>query len=130
MESRDLILDTFQAVGIIVVFVTLLFDMKYPVITRALERECPEGTKAKLRFKKELRIHIMTDCLPVLFLTLVSFYILLPVAVEVFVRGEIRIWSHDVLPLAYVAITFWVFGIFVWAVLLTGSLVFKSRKVT
>ena len=106
-----MILDTFQAVGIIIVFVTLLFGMKYTAIVNALTEECPEGPKAKSSLKRRLRSSIATDCLPVLFLTSISLHVLLPLAVEILRLREVSIWSLDMLPFAYIVITLWVFGL-------------------
>lgn len=59
--------------GIIIVFVTLLFGMKYTAIVNALTEECPEGPKAKSSLKRRLRSSIATNCLPVLFFNMDKF---------------------------------------------------------
>lgn len=129
MELGVLILNTFEAIGVILVFVTLLFSMKYPVVVEILELECPEGEKAKKRFKSRLKRSIVTDCLPVLFLAATSFYVLLPLAVEILCRGKISLWGLDMLPLAYLIITLWLFVLTIWTVFLTYKVIRKIRGI-
>ncbi len=123
MKLRDLILNIFQAVGIMLVFVTVLFGLKYPKIKEALCRECPEGRRAKDRFKFDLKSCLVNDCLPVLFATLISAYVLLPLAFKLISTKKICLWDLDMLPFAYVTITALLIVLLMWTVLLGFRLI-------
>lgn len=130
MGMRELILDAFQALGIILVFVTLLFSVKYPVIMGNLEKECPAGDKARKRFKAELKYSLVTDCLPVLFLTLISLYVLLPLASDMLKAGEISLWDSDMLPTTYLVITLWLLVLSAWVVVLNFNMIKKIWSIS
>lgn len=52
MELKDLVLEAFQATSIILVFVTMFFSMKHPIIIQDIGEEIPEGDIAKEDLKK------------------------------------------------------------------------------
>lgn len=125
---RDIILDVFQAVSVMLVFVTVLFGIKYPKLLEAIEKEPPVGDKALERFKEELRRVLFLDCGALIVMTLLVLYTLLPLAIEVFRRKEIEFWSLNVLPMAYVVVTLGVLGFAVHEVVLAYRLIQKIRK--
>lgn len=129
MELRELILDAFQATSIILVFVTLLFSIKYPTLVSILQMEEPAGSKAKSRLKKTLITHFVTDAIPLLFLSIISFYMLLPLAINVICSDLLTLWSSDILPLAYIAITIWVMMLLIWIIILTYRLLVKIHQI-
>jgi|LSQX01.1.fsa_nt_gb hypothetical protein len=129
MELRSLILDTFQALGIILVFVTLLFSMKYPYIMKTLASETPYGEKEKMRYRRKLTKSLATDCLPVLVLDLISLYVLLPLAVGLLASGMASFWDVNMLPMAYLAITIWLIVLTVWVAILTCKIACKRKSV-
>lgn len=126
MELNRIILDTFQAISIILVFVTVFFSVKYPIIVEIIREDVPKRKPIDYqKFINRIKQSFVVDCLPLLFLVSVSFYILLPLAVKIIRSGEILFWSYEVLTMAYLAITMWVFLLLLWVLNLTYKLITK-----
>lgn len=128
MEINKEILNVFQAASIILVFVTLLFGVKYPIIVSELEKEFPLGKKAINKEKKRLRKVIIIHCIPQLIIFGLASYLFTPLAVKVLKVSTISFWNFDFLKTAYIFSFTWCWTMFFWSLYLALQIVRKIKR--
>jgi hypothetical protein len=129
MNLNQAIKDTFQVLSLILVFVTLLFTLRYKEIVEDISKEVPEGERARNREKKRLRTSILTNCLPSFLLSGISFYLFLPLSITIIKSSKIELWNFDFLATAFILITFCVGSFFIWSSWLGIRLLWKVRSI-
>lgn len=128
MSLQNLILDTFQATSLILVFVTLLFGMKYPKIMSDINKENPPGELAKKRERKRLKSSFIYHCLPQLLFYSIASYLFLPLAFQVIKQSTFKIWHFDFILTTYIVIAIWVWSILIWVIVLSLRMLVKIRS--
>lgn len=129
MDLNKLILDAVQAVSLILVFVTMLFTLRYPGIIKDIGEDIPEGERAKKREKDRLLHSFLVNSLPPLFLNGIAAYIFLPLTIKIIKQTHISLWQFDFLPTAFVLISFWVWCFFIWSLYLGFRMIKKIFKI-
>lgn len=125
MSLRDAILDAAQLTSLILVFVTTLFGIRYPVIMDDLAREVPVGSKARQRERQKLVRSLLVNCLPPLIANTASAYLLSPLAVTTIRIAELRFWNFDIVLTSFMFVVVWVLSFAVWSWLLFIRLLLK-----
>ncbi len=126
MDLRREILDIFQAIGLLLVFMTIFFGMKYPQIVDALNTNAPiDKPKDLKQYKANLSLSFVTNCLPLIVFILLSSIVVLPLAKAIIGSNGLQIWSYESLQLAYILITLWILLLLVWVVILSGRMLYK-----
>jgi hypothetical protein len=131
MQIHRTIVDILQASSIILVFLTVIFGVKYPLIISDLETEIPNENKKneRNRVKKKLSQNFIMNCLPLTLLCAVFGYILLPFAFVIIKSSNIAIWNFDVLKTIFVIIVLWIWIMFFWFLLLAGKSIRKIMSI-
>lgn len=133
ISSLDLdkqILDAFQASSIILVFVTILFSIRYPKIIEEINKEeIPTGDLAKKREKKRLIQVFMLNCFPLVFILIWCSYLFIPMFITVINNTKINLFHFGFLPTAFVFVVFWVWFLFIWSFWLSCFLYKKISSI-
>lgn len=125
MSLQALTLDTFQATGLILVFVTLLFGMKYPKIMSDINKENPNGELARKRERKRLLSSFILHCLPQILFYAIASYLFLPLALQIVMQSTFRLWNFNFILTAYIIITIWIWSILIWIIVLSFKMLLK-----
>jgi hypothetical protein len=124
----DEILVFSDSINLILIFITVLFGIRYPQIIEDLKREIPSGTKAKKRIKDQLITSLALKCLPNILISLFSCYLFLPSVIKVLNEYEFDFWGFDFAITAFMFITFMIFFFFVWSCFLFVKLLVRIIK--
>jgi hypothetical protein len=125
MDLRQEILDGFQAASLLLVFVVMLFTVRYPTIISALNRELPNRAKPAERqsVRQEYRSILVIQCLPLLVTSGIVTYLMVLLAARTVVASDFRLWTSGFLEQGYVLVTAWNAVFFVWAVVLSVQVI-------
>lgn len=128
MEFKYLILDSFSAIGLILVFISVLFDVKYKKIYEDINENIPNGDEAKKNERIRLKTNIFRNNVPIIFFSGISFYLLLPLAVKIMVNSTISLWEFNFLATAYFFIFIWIGVVFIWSLYLCFKIIKKINN--
>lgn len=129
MIIRQEILDAFQATSLILVFITVFFNIKYPLIVKNINIEIPEGKLAKKRAKKQILNNLLINNLPTMLLNGGSFYLFLPLTIKILKSSNFSLFHFDILPTAFIFIVLWIGLFFVWSFILFIITVLKILSI-
>lgn len=119
----------FQATSLLLVFVTVLFGLRYPKILDNIKEEIPAGPDAKKKHKERLRRSLLSDCGPILIISGVISYLFLPLFVKVCSESHFELWDFDFARTSFFIIALLVFIVFLWSVSLIVRLVIRIYRV-
>lgn len=124
MNALDQEIQTaFQATSLILVFVTVLFGLRYPQIQRDIGKETPVGEKAKARLREDLWKSLLVNCTPLLVINGAASYLFSPLLVRVVRGSRFEVWSFDFSRTSFVFIALLVLVFFLWSCYLAAQLV-------
>lgn len=131
MDLRQQLLDIFQATSLLIVFVTVLFGLRYQVIIADLNSNVPNGESARKREKSRLIKSLFMNIVFQIILLGSTAYMFLPMAVRIIMASGFRIylWNFDFLQTAYVLISVWLWAFFSWILWLTVRMVKKILSI-
>lgn len=118
----------FQATSLILVFVTVLFGLRYPQIQDDIEEEIPAGQDAKKRLRKKLCKSLLVNCGPLLLINGAASYLFSPLFMRVLRRSRFELWSFDFSRTSFVFIVVLVFVFFLWSGYLAAQLIRRIIK--
>jgi hypothetical protein len=127
-ELNEEIRAAFEATSLILVFVTILFDLRYPKIQRDIRAEIPLGDKAKGRHREKLWQSLLVNCAPLLLINGAASYLFLPLFIRVLQESHLELWDFDFSRTSFVFITLVVFVFFLWSGYLVVQLVGRMIK--
>ena len=127
-ELNEQIQTAFEAISLILVFVTVLFGLRYPQIQSDIQSSIPEGPKAKQRYRKTLWQSLMVNGVPLLLINGVASYLFLPLFVRVLRESRLNLWNFDFTRTSFVLIALLVFVFFLWSGYLTIRLLTRILK--
>lgn len=127
-ELNEQIQTAFEAISLILVFVTVLFGLRYPQIQSDIESSIPEGPKAKQRHRKTLWQSFMVNGVPLLLINGVASYLFLPLFVRVLRESRLNLWDFDFIRTSFVLIALLVFFFFLWSGYLAIRLLARILK--
>lgn len=130
MDIDKLILDTFQAINLILVFGTILFGIRYQEIVREINQEQPlNGAKGLKKRKEELKNSFWIKCFPQIILFGGLLYLFLPIIVKVFQNCSFLFWNFNFLPTAFVFIYILIMVFFIWSIVLAVRILKKIKEI-
>lgn len=129
MTLRQETLDAFQATSLILVFVTVFFNIKYPLIIENLNLKIPEGKKARRNLKDKMKKNLYINNLPTLILNGASFYLFLPLTIKTIKTTNFQIFEFNILSTSFVFIEFWIGIFFIWAAILLVKTIKKINSI-
>lgn len=119
----------FNAISVLLAFVTVFFGMKYPQITKVLEDELPLGKPKQLQnIRKKYIFFLIFQWSPVIILTFVSWYILMPLFLKVVASSTFRLVNFDFLRTALIFVWLLFLAFFLGSVFLAVKLWYKIFK--
>lgn len=129
MDNLSLdIQEAFDVISLILVFVTILFDLRYPRIQSDLRKEIPDGEKARQQLRRELRQNLLTNCVPLLMINGIASYLFLPLLVRILSESHLDLWGFDFARTAFVLVAVLVTIFFLWSVYLAYRVVRRMVK--
>ena len=102
----------FDAMSLLLVFVTVLFDIRYKVIQKEIEKSIPEGDKAKKQLRRELIRGILINSAPLVVITGGISYLFSPLLRKVIEQSKLNIWNFDFFRSSFVFIVLLIFLFF------------------
>ena len=127
-ELDEEIRAAFEATSLILVFVTVLFGLRYPQIQRDIRAEIPVGDKAKGRHREKLWQSLLVNCIPLLLINGAASYLFLPLFARVLQESHLELWNFDFSRTSFVFIALVVFVFFLWSSYLAVQLVRRMIK--
>ena len=114
----------FDVLGLILVFVFVLFDVNYKKIEESLlvtlpGRDMPIQRKGKL---KDLQSILIYRCFLMDGIYLALVYLLLPTFFRLLGQAVLRLWNFDLLNTAFVLVFLFILGFLFWSGWLTWKL--------
>jgi len=129
-EIQTLVKDSFEVISLILVFAFVLFDIRYPQITRQLERDLPhrDRTKDRQLYAKDLRQAILIGALPLVIIYSLLLFLFTPTLVSIITSSTFQFFRFDFLLTAFVLVYLFILGFALWSLYLTLRLVKRRRE--
>jgi sterol desaturase/sphingolipid hydroxylase (fatty acid hydroxylase superfamily) len=115
------VLDSLQTLTIFVAFVTVLFGLRYPEISKILRQDLPDKeTKSEARriAKKNLHTPFWSQCLVLVILTVIPAYLFLPLSIRIMAKSRFSLWDFDTLETGFLLLTAYLIVFFGWSLYL------------
>jgi hypothetical protein len=127
---REEVKGAFDALGLLLVFVTVFFGLAYPAISSALGEPTPAPEKPTERkhLRHRIRRVFFSWCFPVLVIDALSLTILFPVLRDAVRSHALGYSGSNVGVNTFVMIFALLAGLFLWSVVLTVRLAAHWRK--
>ncbi|MFP7335198.1 hypothetical protein SFC23_17785 [Shouchella clausii] len=101
--------DTFNAISILLVFVTMLFSIRYPEIKEILDEPLQtDKPKALERQKIKVKRDLFSKWLPVVILNLIVVYTMTPLAFKTLVQSSLSLLNFDFIRTTFILIWFFI----------------------
>jgi hypothetical protein len=119
--------DSFDALTLILVFVTVLFGIKYPNIWKDIRSQAPPDVQpiARKNYRVALQHRLLTDSIPLVTVTGCAWFLFLPLFIHVAADEPFHPWSTDVTQNAFLFIAGLTGVFFVWSGGLAATLLMK-----
>jgi hypothetical protein len=128
MSIREQAEGVFLALSILLVFVSLLFTLRYPEITQDLiPEDLGEKQREKRRRVRELKTRLVSHLLPVVVGSVTLVWLLAPLTIDILGESQLDLWGFDVVLSAVVLVELWVLGLAIWSSILTIRMIRKIR---
>jgi len=121
---------SFEAISLILVFVVILFDLRYPRIFSDIQKEIPEGEHAKRQHRKKLQQSLLFNSGPLILINGVASYLFLPLFVRVVRVSHFEPWGFNFIYSSFIFITLVVLLFFLWSgylAILLAIQIWRSR---
>ncbi len=124
------IVDGSQMVSVLLVFLSIIFGLKYPLIADLMHSDAPDASRVVEREAYRRRLvgaiwhHVMPICIPSLLLALA----LGPSVVHIWSSGGLTYPTLQIVPLLFILSELSVCAAFTWCAYATIKLLRKARK--
>lgn len=109
-ELNSILNESFDAISILLVFVTVLFSIRYPEIKIVLDEPLQiDKPKALERQKKKLKSELLIKWIPVVALNCIVVYSMTPLALKTISQSTLSIFNFDFIRTSFILI--WYFNI-------------------
>lgn len=131
MSIRAQAESVFLALSVLLVFVSLLFTLRYPEITQdLLPEDLGEKQREKRRRVRELKARLVSHLLPVVVGSVALVWLLAPLTIEILGTSQFDLWRFDVVLSAVLLVEVWVLGLAIWSSVLTVRMIGKIRRLS
>lgn len=117
----------FDAMPIILVFITIFFGIIYPQIQTELKKIVIDKDK-KEDFKNDLKNCVIFKSVPLILIILSTFCLCIPLLRRIFTESLPSLLNLDFAPLSLVFIAVLIFIFLIWSVALAIQLLLKRRN--
>lgn len=125
-ELNSILNDSFDAISILLVFVTVLFGIRYPEIKTVLDEPLETGKpKALERQKKNIKSVLLIKWIPVLAMNFIVVYSMTPLAFNTISQSSISFFNFDFIRTTFVFIWYFNIAFFLISILLSVKLIQK-----
>ena len=129
MSIRERAESVFLALSVLLVFVSLLFTLRYPEIAQDLMPEdLGEKQREKRRRVRELKTRLVSHLLPVVVGSVALVWLLAPLTLDILSTSQLDPWGFDVVLSAVVVVEAWVMGLAIWSSVLAARMIGKIRR--
>ena len=118
----------FQAISLILVFVTVFFGLRYSRIREHLGETIPAGPEARKQLRRKLAESLLINCAPLLLINGITSYLFAPLFVQVLKESNFELWDFSFTYTSFIFIALLVFIFFLWAGYLAVQLVRRIIK--
>lgn len=129
MSLRDQVLQTSDALNLLLVFLSILFGIRYGEIIACLKEEIPAGLRSACRLRSRVITILCTGCLPATLISLLATYLFLPLTCEVLTTYRFSPWRFDPVISGFVLIEAIMMALTLWMLVLSGKVINKWRQV-
>lgn len=113
--TRQLIQDSLSALSVVLVFVTVLFGIKYPIIVADFTPRDVRGEGALADERQRLIKSFLANTIPVVVSNIIAFLVILPLTVQFIRDGSLSLLGPDILPNLFLFISVWQLILAVWS---------------
>jgi len=112
--------DVFDSISVLLVFVSVLFGVRYPEIQKELDGNPPAagGGTTQKEYQKGILTTFLIRCIPVLVLSGVIAFIFTPLTLDVLRSTDVDLGDFDPILTAFVVICLLLWSLFIWAIVL------------
>lgn len=125
MSLRDQVLQTFDALNLLLVFLSVLFGIRYSEVIDCLTEEIPYGDNAIRRLRNRTRVIFWTGCVPVMVISIGASLLFLPLAFEVLSTCRFSPWYFDPIVSGFVFVEGISIGLALWMMFLSVQVIRK-----
>jgi hypothetical protein len=108
----------FQATSLVLVFVTVLFGIRYERIRTDIRKPVPPGPEDRRDHRHRLYRSLVANCGPLLLVNGLSSWLFAPLLVRVIKASRFAVWDFDFARTSFVLIAMFVGFFFVWSCVL------------
>lgn len=129
--SLDLdIQNAFSGMQLILIFVTILFGIRYQQIQNELERDYSEINKLdKLKtIDSELKQKLITHCLPLVIINGFVIFLFYKIFKQILVESGYYFWNYNFIQSSFFFVTIMIIIFFIWSIILSLKM-FKHREI-
>lgn len=122
--------DLLSSISVLLVFLTFLFNTIEKEVTEKIAKRKPETqqTEARKQFNNELWKLLFLRTLPVTIIFIITFYSLLPRAIQILTTSKFSFWNFDELNTIFIFIELGLLGLTIYASTKTIQLIKKVRE--
>jgi H+/gluconate symporter-like permease len=122
--------DLLSSIGVILVFLTFLFNSIEKEVSEKIRERKPEISQVEKRkqFNSELLKLFWLKTLPITIIYVITFYSLLPKAVHLLATSHFSIWHFDELATIFIFIELGLLGLTIFAISKSWQLIKKYRE--
>jgi flagellar biosynthesis protein FlhB len=122
--------DTLSAISVLLVFLTFLFHLIENKVSAIIEEKKPDEAKTTevKKYYYKLNQTLFLKLIPITFIYLVAFYVLLPTTVNIIRNSTFSLWNFDALETLFVCIEAGLLGLTIYAIYRIIELIKKINK--
>lgn len=128
-DLNELIENTFDAISIMLVFVTVLFSIRYPEMKKILEEQLEKDKPIKFkRQKRRIKSELFYKWLPVIVLNFIVVYTLAPLAIKTIISSELALIHFDFIRTSFVLIWYVSIAFLISSLLIFIKILFRLKR--
>jgi hypothetical protein len=130
VDLSKMIADYFDAIGLVLVFSFVLFDLWHPKIDALITEPIPDAAKQDnvRKHAEKLQRGFWIKSFPLSLIYVGLFYLMLPQVIEVINTSRLNFWQFDILRTAFILVTCFLIYFGGWSIYLGGKLLGRLRK--
>jgi hypothetical protein len=121
--------DSFDAISILLVFVTVLFSIRYPEIKAVLDEPLQTDKPIALeRQREKIKSELLIKWIPVTTLNFIVVYSLTPLALKTINQSKLSLFNFDFIRTAFILIWYFIIAFFLGSIFILVKLICKIRE--
>jgi len=131
MDFIRIIIDSFSATSVLLVFIIMLFSLRYPQIMQDINKEVPRKEKTKECEREKIRLmnSFIINCLPQIILLGITNYLFLPLTIHIIKNSRFNFWNFDFIITIFLFVVGWIWIFFIWSIILGLRVILKTLHI-